>query len=291
MPLTAAGAEAGSNTPLFTVSEMAPGQRFERCIVIIADAAGSAVRLSVSGVSGALAPWLKVEGSTGTGASRGCRDFVAGGAAFYTGNLAALASEGTEGVATGWIPGGPQRRTFRLAVEVADDARAAGAQAIATLVWRLQGSYVPSTAPVTTTPVGPGDGPGGSAPANTPRATPSILARSSSATAPAATSSRRDTTSSAALPKGTGVGGAARPEASALIALPCPPSTATRMADLMFGVARNSVLPLLLLLLVLLFLALQDRFDRKDPKLAEAPLYGEPDQAFPETGTTPWRTQ
>ena len=268
VPLTGAGVEAGQNAPLFKLKDMAPGRRYERCIVIAADSAGSVVRFAVGGVSGTLTPWLRVEGTTGTGTSRTCDDFVSEGTAFYNGSLAALNSGGAEGVPTGWVPSGPERRTFRLAVQVADDNRAAGAHTVATLTWRLQEPQaVPSTAPVTRSPVGPGT------PAVKPSATPSIT--TSATTAPMASSA----------PSGP----AASPTPSTSIAS-CVPSTTAQIGKLLAGVAPVSWLALLLLLLVVLFLAIQDRLDRRDPKLAHAPLRGDPDQAFPDNGSTPWRT-
>jgi hypothetical protein len=291
MPLTTAGLEAGSNAPLFTLTAMAPGQRYERCIVIAANVVGSAVRFAVSVVSGDLAPWLKVEATTGTGTSRGCGDFVADGAAFYTGSLAALDSEGTDGVPTGWLPKSSERRTFRLALEVVGDARAAGAKAVATLEWRQKQSLTaPTTAPATSTPVAP-RGPGPTHPATTPSAVPSPFPRLSNAPRPSVSSQNSRATSPGAT-AAQGSSAAAAPAAvagTAGSALPCTPATAARVSDLVAGIARFSALPLLLLFLVLLFLAVQDRLDRKDPKLAQAPLYGECEQKFPENGSIPWR--
>ena len=302
MPLNSAGVDAGADVPLFTLTGMAPGERYERCIVIVADSAGSGVRFAGGGVSGVLAPWLTVEGTTGTGTARDCGDFVASGPAFYTGTLAALDSVGTDGVPTDWVPTGPDRRTFRLAVEVADDARAAGAQAVATLVWQLDGAQAPPTtdrgtsspvtrapitsgpvtsAPVTSVPTPPGDDSGVIGPPGKPdgpgRPTRSGAAATPSVSPPGSTAARQ-----------TPAPASARPGAPAMAS---NPSTSARVGQLLTGVARVSVVPLFMLLLLLLFLALQDRLDRNDPKLALAPLYGRQDQAFPDTGTTPWRTR
>ena len=51
------------------------------------------------------------------------------------------------------------------------------------------------------------------------------------------------------------------------------------------GLAKRSALPIALIILVGLFLALQDRLDRKDPKLALAPLHDEPHLRFPAPAT------
>jgi len=49
-------------------------------------------------------------------------------------------------------------------------------------------------------------------------------------------------------------------------------------------VLERSAFPLLLLVLVALFLLVQDHIDRRDPKLALAPLRAEPDLPFPNGG-------
>ncbi|ATO83146.1 hypothetical protein ACWT_3731 [Actinoplanes sp. SE50] len=310
MPLTGAALTAGSNAPLFDVRRMAPGHRVERCIVIAAASGGSVVRFGASGVSGALAPWLRVEGTIGTGTSRDCSDFAADATSFYTGSIAALGSAGTEGVPTGWVPGHAESRTFRIAVEVADDARAAGSSALATLTWRSQAPGVtPTTGPGTSAPSLPGTS--SAAPTTTPPTTTPPTTTPPTTTPPTTTpptTTPPTTTPPTTTPPSITAPAAARPSDSAvppaggglpsgtvpgdsMAAAPCPPTTAARVGDLLAGVARFSWLALLLLLLVLLFLLVQDRLDRGDPKLAHAPLYGEPHQAFPDNGSIPWRTQ
>jgi hypothetical protein len=54
----------------------------------------------------------------------------------------------------------------------------------------------------------------------------------------------------------------------------------SELAPTALAVAEASAFPLLLLLLVLAFLIVQDRIDRRDPKLALAPVYPEPDLPF-----------
>jgi hypothetical protein len=54
------------------------------------------------------------------------------------------------------------------------------------------------------------------------------------------------------------------------------------------AVATRSSFPVALILIVVAFLVVQDRIDRKDPKLALAPVYAEPDLAFaPPGGESP----
>jgi hypothetical protein len=46
------------------------------------------------------------------------------------------------------------------------------------------------------------------------------------------------------------------------------------------SMGKHSEFPVALIVVLVLFLLLQDRFDRKDPKLALAPIYPEPDLPF-----------
>jgi hypothetical protein len=46
------------------------------------------------------------------------------------------------------------------------------------------------------------------------------------------------------------------------------------------AVSEGSAASVVLLLVLVAFLAIQDRIDRNDPKLALAPVFGQPDMAF-----------
>jgi hypothetical protein len=46
------------------------------------------------------------------------------------------------------------------------------------------------------------------------------------------------------------------------------------------AVAARAAFPVLLLAIMVVFLLVQDRIDRKDPKLALAPMHAEPDLPF-----------
>jgi hypothetical protein len=82
---------------------------------------------------------------------------------------------------------------------------------------------------------------------------------------------------SGALSPDLGRGHAARAEDARLLAeAPLP----ERLQVMGQNAVRNSGLPLGALLLLGLFLLLQDRFDRRDPKLALAPVYPEPHLTF-----------
>ncbi|WP_432524584.1 diguanylate cyclase [Kineococcus sp. SYSU DK006] len=110
--------------------------------------------------------------------------------------------------------------------------------------------------------------PGG--PAATPTAAPATTSAPGRASAPGA----REGASRRSLPQR--VGEAVQARVSAVLGV-LPPA----MARTVRGVARHGEFPLLLLLVVVLFLALQDHLDRRDPKLALAPLHPDPPLAFP----------
>lgn len=63
-----------------------------------------------------------------------------------------------------------------------------------------------------------------------------------------------------------------------------PPAPVSRVPDLLGRAAVRSLdrpqIPLLILVLIVLFLLIQNRIDRRDPKLAQAPLGAEPTLAF-----------
>jgi len=71
--------------------------------------------------------------------------------------------------------------------------------------------------------------------------------------------------------------------------LPAPPtdpapsigrSTLAVIGHAAVVVTKNTAIPLTLLVLVGLFLAVQNRLDRSDPKLALAPVYADPGVSF-----------
>jgi hypothetical protein len=208
---------------------------------------------------------------------------VAGGPAFWSGSLDGLARAGGSGVATGWTPRSAGKRTFRIVADVADDPRAMGATVTADLVWTLR----PATTPTTRPTIEPEGTPASHPPSTGKPATGNPATGKPTTSRPTSSPETRPTGSASAVPPRTGKefdipgahGGGT----------PAGPSRTDQVIRFFQGVAFYSGFPLLLFLLVLLFLLIQDRLDRKDPKLAAAPLYADPDQSFPEHGTTPWR--
>lgn len=336
---------------LFNVAGLTPGHQVQQCVAITSDVSTHDVRLDAEGVTGALAPWLVLTVTAGTGAASDCADFVPLPGAIFRGNLPDLAAAGSEGqgAPTGWAPTAGDSRTFRLTVDVIDDARAVGGAAGTDLLWRVQPGPTSEPTPISSQPPpvlgGPSTGTTPPVPAVTVTPTAGAVTPqptgvrptpdSSSTTQPATTSSSPQpshltdpttpATGTSPTTTGTGTGSAATPAAAASSTRPSPtprgsgtrphaagnrpqsgapaprPATAhssttaaappagdRRIRDLLAGLARNASFPLLLILAVLFFLLLQDRLDRKDPKLALAPLHQEPEQPFPPTGATTW---
>lgn len=75
-------------------------------------------------------------------------------------------------------------------------------------------------------------------------------------------------------------------QASAMSPAPAP-ATTSWIAKLGAAVVKNAAFPLLLVLLLILFLVIQDQIDRRDPKLALAPVYPTPDLPFLPPGELP----
>lgn len=158
VPASAAGSTASvslfdddGNVALFDPAALAPGVPRTSCISVGAQHAvpGDSVRVAVTDVSGALAPYLTVTVETGSGASFGsCVGFTGG--LTWTGSLAALAAASVgDGVPTGWEPSVHPSRSFRVTALLADDPAAAGLTARGRFAWRL----VPGpAAPPTPTP-------------------------------------------------------------------------------------------------------------------------------------------
>lgn len=69
-----------------------------------------------------------------------------------------------------------------------------------------------------------------------------------------------------------------------MLGRPGGPLTGSRAVEALRDVAQETIrrpqLPIVLLLVVGLFLLAQNRIDRRDPKLADAPLEAEPELAF-----------
>ena len=227
---------------MFTNTVLTPGVGVSRCIEIgYAGASGpGSVHLAAESVRGALVDALDVTVERGPpGAPARCAGFS--GTRVFSGPLRALTARraGHSGVATGWRPGdgGGDVQSFRITVVLNVRARpAAGAGAQADFVWRLQ--------PATTLPAPAGAG-------------------TSSPTLPAPV-----VTASSAEPGGQDI--AAAPSTAA------QPSLVRRLLRALTLLAKeigeHAAIPIAVIVVMVVFLLVQGAADRRDPKLALAPV-------------------
>jgi hypothetical protein len=219
-----------------------------------------------------------------------------------------------------WTPTADgQRRTYRITVRLRDDQGAQGGKAAVNLVWRgrtlLDTDVIPSTTPTPsktptttdTTPdksdgsssstpssdttTGEGDGTSTSEPTDTPAADTGTSAdkpadhaatsgarhREPTVGAPATGAARRDAPPVETTPHRAHAkrdGGVVDKVTTAL------GDAANEVAKAAAPAAKRAAFPLVLVALLLLFIALQNRLDSRDPKLAHAPVHRTPDLSF-----------
>jgi hypothetical protein len=244
---------AGDGSPaLFTAAQLVPGHEVSNCLQITdGPGNGRPVRFAAAGLSGSLVSGLRMRVEVGTGGSlNNCAGFT--GRTVFDGPLTTLARAGSTGIATGWTPASRETRTYRLTVEVADDNALQHVTGGATFTWL-------------TTAVDPEDPPSpGMPPATAPSASPSPTPPATSATPYAPTQAPHTPP--------------APPASSRRSAIATAIDAATR---LLVEAARRPWCPLLSIAVAWLFLLIADRSDRRDPKLALAPVVRHPYLVFP----------
>lgn len=281
--------------PMFAGPLLAPGVPVSRCISVGADGAGT-VSMAAKNVTGTLAGDLTVTVDRGAGGSFGdCAAFA--GAPVFNGSLSELTAGGG-GVPTGWQPQTRGQATFRITVTLNDTADAAGGgTAGADFVWSLAAPDLPPptatpsptpttppvtpTAPVTTAPVttapavsaapSQAEGMPSSAPVTSRPAAP--VSGPASAAATAGTPSDPAEGSSPSPGRGFFAGTrAAMQKAGAALykAVSKAAETIVLVAD---QARKHPTVPAGLVAVLLLFLLFQNRADRRDPKLALAPVW------------------
>jgi hypothetical protein len=297
---------------LFDDVLLAPGRQQRNCIEIVYDgdaSAASPVRILATDVAGGLAPALRIVIEEGTGGGFGdCTGFA--GQTLFDGVLASLADP-AEGA---WTPAPGERRTYRVTTFVEADPSLQGAHTAAGLTWAVAAAApqpTPGPTPPTPTPTPPTPTPTPHAPAPAPQPPPSPdpdatpahdapppAAPASPPVAPADEPTPTPTPVRIARPDGDhapthaappvqggprarDLGVASQDYGAALRSLPA------RLGQFGTGVARQSGFPIVLILLIVLFLAVQDRLDRRDPKLALAPMHPEPDLPFDDHDRSP----
>ncbi|GAB4082628.1 hypothetical protein GCU67_11680 [Modestobacter muralis] len=304
---------------LFTSTGLVPGQVEQRCVALAVTGSAQSfggVDLSAVVPRADLAPYLSLTVERGVLADpTRCDTFS--GQQVWTGTLAQLPGTPATGVSTGWQPGVDQRAVFRFSVGVLDDPGAQGLTARASFVWSLDVTPVPAPVVVAEpTPV--------PAPAPVPAVVPAPVPSATPVPAPPAVPTARPVPVPAPVRTSAAVPAPAVPPAPSAEPAPSvgPAAPATRtgsvpgsfprrggtsgdvllappidttpssfvevaaaMAQVAFAVADDSQFPLALVAVVIGFVAVQGRLDRRDPKLALAPvrhdLSGFPD--FPES--------
>jgi hypothetical protein len=275
---------------LFAVSDLAPDHPVTRCLQVSYDGPGGSgsIRLAASDITGRLAAHLAVTVAVGTGGGfTSCAGFT--GKMLYTGWLTGLATgtAGAPGVPGGWTPDGPGTRTYQFTVTLQGDDSQQGATSTATFEWLLVDSPLPeptTPAPIPTT-----------SPTPTPAPPPPTPAPPTTAPGPAPPS-RSSPASPSATPTTVPLTPSPPPSAPARVRTGGPtqkPSSFVERAQrqveqLVVGtylaakrlVTKDPSFPAILVVLLVAFLAVQDRIDRRDPKLALARMISEPDLTY-----------
>jgi hypothetical protein len=266
-------------TALFAVTDLLPGRAVSRCLTVAytgTESPAGSVRLVADDVTGPLAAHLHVEVRLGTGGGFGdCTGFT--GTTFFEGTLAELAAAGAGGVTTGWTPGEAQARTYRITVTMDGGNELKRAASTATFRWLV----VPPPAVVVTSAPVPVPGPTGAEPTPDPTATDRPVTD-----APQSPASATDVPTTAVLITAVPTTGTVTPSAPTTPMTPGapipptgddPPSALAKIIEGVVAVtgrvAGHAGIPIGLLLVVLTFFAVQHAIDRRDPKLALAPLW------------------
>lgn len=254
---------------LFSATELAPGAPVAACLAIAFRSSGAAaLRLHGRSEGPTLAPRLQLVVEAGVGGRFGSCDGFAG-TSIYRGTLEDFAARHHD-YASGLPIAVPDASAFRLTVEVVDDNAAQGSEAGATFTWEARA--VPPGSQTTETTVTP------------PAATPTTVTSTTSAPVVGTTATA---TSGAPTPTGS--------HEPAPLGEPAPSSRRAKLiprgeprGDSLFQaiwrgavfVLERAAFPGLLLVVAGIFLLVQDRIDRKDPKLALAPVHPDPDLRF-----------
>jgi hypothetical protein len=235
---------------MFSAAAMAPGVPLSRCIRLRYAGQGNAatVRLSAVDVRGALVDNLSVRAERGTGGRYGdCSGFT--GAQFYAGSLRRLSTTPADAVSdpTGWRSAADAPASFRITVTYhAAAPPPPGSNAMATFVWRLPDGAATSAAPATAPSRHGIDGSGAAGDAG------------GVSPAPAATDGQGKP---GLVIDGGHAQGSSRSGLSSALG---------RLFDQFL---RHAAIPIILILILILFLILQDQVDKRDPKLALAPVW------------------
>jgi hypothetical protein len=297
---------APSEPALFDDHDLRPERAVSRCTVVSipGTGAGQRVVLRADDVIGELSPWLMVRVSFGSGEQNSCADFQ--GEAFYDGTLAGLGAR-EDALDTGWQLAGSSSvasATFRFDVQVADVDTAQGSSASADFEWdAVIASIAPtgtSADPSITGTTSPTSGPATALPRSTSAAStsgPPVVtgSASSSPAVPTATPTGHTASTARAHPRDTGAAAAvddpSSPTPSTANSHVTAPDHWGALQAVAAGLATRAAFPGALIVLVVLFLSIQDRMDHRDPKLSRAPLFRSPRIQFPRSQAKTRRSQ
>jgi hypothetical protein len=277
-----------NGSALFPATALAPDRPVSRCIRIHYSGsapAGRSVRLAARDLRGDLVSQLTVRVEVGSGGGfAGCDGFR--GQTAYAGRLDGLGVEA--GIGTGWTPSPGEARTYRLTVTLSPRAKAGAGRAAATLEWLATGSTSPEPAapatavpaPVTSPSRRPAPQPAASR-RESPVVAPNLGAVAPGRTPPPAGTPTVDPSTAAERPRLVPMPSGWRSMLSPKVkrALRAVLAVADRSR-------RDGRYPLGVLVLLLLFLLVQRRIDRSDPKLALAPVRAVRHVDLPNPGET-----
>ena len=257
--------------PLFNAPALHPGEKVSSCIEIKYSGTQDApVKLAGRG-SGGLDQYMDVDVERGTGGGyHNCDGFT--GTKIFTGTLAEFLRTGdsAESAIPAWTASDAEpTRTFRISVALRDVPQAEGQTASVDFEWSAPGQEVPVT------PSNPSD------PSNP--ATPPVAGTHPNTKSPAVT----DTSSGDShTPHVSGSHDSAPAGSGSAPSGDDGKSFLDSVKDVAIGAGKRVAFPSLLALLGFLFILVQNRLDRRDPKLAMAPLNKDSD-LLP-FGQLPW---
>ena len=265
---------------MFTIGNARPGHRTTRCIAVSHRGLTEprVVKIHGSGTGSGLEPALDLTIEAGSGGTfEDCAGFR--GTVLYRGTLAAFLSaypHFESGLAMS--PSQPTgTTTFRFSLLLRDDHAAQGRTTRATFTWETRDDGLVAVPPTPGTDESP----------EAPRAAPVRevpVARPSPVTAEEPSAASTGDGGVPTAPSGHPAERRARAGTGSQRPSESAPSVLERVGQWALEVSKKAAFPVLLLLLMLLFLLLQDQIDRRDPKLALAPVYPEPDLPFPPAG-------
>lgn len=265
---------------LVTATRIAPGALPARCVrVSYADAiGGETLALFATATGNGLAKYLDVTVDVGrAGGYATCSGFQPA-STLFSGTLADLArqhGDGASAIATATLDAGSGDATFRFRFSLRNTNAAQGLTAGADFVWVAWPPTAPSPTPT------PSRSP---TPTPTPTAPPTPTPSSDPAPPPSPTASALPV-----LPPSSPPPSASNPSVSVPLTPPPAPKAPNLVSrvlnavtDAAAPVVRGTAVGLAALPVVLMFLLVQSRIDRRDPKLALAPAHSDPDLSFDE---------